>query len=101
MRNKGIREIAHSDGLMYIEAQTGEVWHDFILHIIALGLDGLEDLSLIPGMIGASPVQNVSVYGVEAKDVIHSVHCFDLDTETFVEPSGTDCRFAYRESLFK
>ncbi|KRH89545.1 UDP-N-acetylenolpyruvoylglucosamine reductase, partial [Neisseria gonorrhoeae] len=57
--------------------------------------------SLIPGTVGASPVQNIGAYGVEAKDVIHSVRCFDLDTETFVTLSNADCRFAYRESLFK
>ena len=101
MENKGIREIARSDDLVYIEAQAGEIWHDFVLHTIALGLNGLENLSLIPGTVGASPVQNIGAYGVEAKDVIHSVRCFDLDTETFVELSNADCRFAYRESLFK
>ena len=101
MENKGIREIARSDGLVYIEAQAGEIWHDFVLHTVALGLNGLENLSLIPGTVGASPVQNIGAYGVEAKDVIHSVRCFDLDTETFVELSNADCRFAYRESLFK
>ena len=101
MENKGIREIERSDGLVYIEAQAGEIWHDFVLHTVGLGLSGLENLSLIPGTVGASPVQNIGAYGVEAKDVIHSVHCFDLDTETFVELSNADCDFAYRESLFK
>ncbi len=101
MENKGIREIASSDGMVLIEAQAGEISHDFVLHAVALGLNGLENLSLIPGMVGASPVQNIGAYGVEAKDVIHSVRCFDLDTETFVNLSNADCRFAYRESLFK
>lgn len=101
MENKGIREIARSDGMVLIEAQAGEIWHDFVLHTVALGLSGLENLSLIPGTVGASPVQNIGAYGVEAKDVIHSVRCFDLDTETFVELANADCRFAYRESLFK
>ena len=81
MENKGIREIERSDGLVYIEAQAGEIWHDFVLHTVGLGLSGLENLSLIPGTVGASPVQNIGAYGVEAKDVIHSVRCFDLDTE--------------------
>ena len=101
MENKGIREIARSDGMAYIEAQAGEIWHDFVQHTIALGLSGLENLSLIPGTVGASPVQNIGAYGVEAKDVIHSVRCFDLDHEDFVELSNADCRFSYRESLFK
>ena len=101
MENKGIREIERSDGLVYIEAQAGEIWHDFVLHTVGLGLSGLENLSLIPGTVGASPVQNIGAYGVEVKDVIHSVRCFDLNTETFVELSNADCDFAYRESLFK
>lgn len=101
MRNKGIREIGRSDGLVYVEAQAGEVWHEFVLQTLAMGLSGLENLSLIPGTVGASPVQNIGAYGVEVKDVIHSVRCFDLDTGAFVELDNADCAFAYRESLFK
>ncbi|WP_416190850.1 UDP-N-acetylmuramate dehydrogenase [Neisseria sp. CCUG12390] len=101
MENKGVREISRSDGLVYVEAQAGEIWHEFVLHTLDLGLSGLENLSLIPGTVGASPVQNIGAYGLEVKDVIHSVRCFDLDTETFVELGNADCRFAYRESLFK
>ena len=101
MANKGIRETGRSDGLVYIEAQAGEVWHDFVLHTITQGWSGLENLSLIPGTVGAAPVQNIGAYGVEVKDVIHRVRCFDLNTNDFVELSRDDCRFAYRESLFK
>lgn len=101
MENKGIREISRSDGMVCIEAQAGEIWHDFVRHTLDLGLSGLENLSLIPGTVGASPVQNIGAYGVEVKDVIHSVRCFDLDTETFVELDNAACHFAYRESLFK
>ena len=93
MENKGIREIECSDGLVYIEAQAGEIWHDFVLHTVELGLSGLENLSLIPGTIGASPVQNIGAYGVEVKDVIHSVRCFDLDTETFCRAFQCRLRF--------
>lgn len=101
MENKGIREISRSDGIVLIEAQAGEIWHDFVLHTLNSGLSGLENLSLIPGTVGACPVQNIGAYGIEVKDVIHSVRCFDLDTKTFVELSNSDCCFAYRESLFK
>ncbi|MGN6879256.1 FAD-binding protein, partial [Neisseria sp. P0018.S006] len=59
MENKGIREIERSDGLVDIEAQAGEIWHDFVLHTVGRGLSGLENLSLIPGTVGASPVQNI------------------------------------------
>lgn len=99
--NKGIREISRSDGLVLVEAQAGEIWHDFVMHTLNLGLNGLENLSLIPGSVGASPVQNIGAYGIEVKDVIHSVRCFDLDTLSFITLSNTDCQFAYRESLFK
>ena len=101
MANKGIRELSRSDGQVLIEAQAGEIWHDFVMHTLDAGLNGLENLSLIPGTVGASPVQNIGAYGVEVKDLIHSVRCFDLDTLSFVTLSNADCRFAYRESLFK
>ena len=101
MENKGIREIARSDDLVYIEAQAGEIWHDFVLHTVALGLNGLENLSLIPGTVGASPVQNIGAYGVEVKDRIHSVRCFDVQAQEWRELSNAECRFAYRDSIFK
>lgn len=101
MANKGVREISRSDGLVCIEAQAGEIWHEFVLRTLDAGLSGLENLSLIPGTVGASPVQNIGAYGVEVKDIIHSVRCFDLDTASFVELSNADCQFSYRESLFK
>ncbi|MBF0804281.1 MULTISPECIES: UDP-N-acetylmuramate dehydrogenase [unclassified Neisseria] len=101
IQNRGIRELFRSDGLVYLEAQAGEVWHEFVLHTLEAGLSGLENLSLIPGSVGASPVQNIGAYGVEVKDAIHSVRCFDLDTCTFVTLDNAACRFSYRESLFK
>ncbi|STZ76239.1 UDP-N-acetylmuramate dehydrogenase [Bergeriella denitrificans] len=101
IENKGIREVGRSVGKVYVEAQAGEIWHDFVLHTLDAGWSGLENLSLIPGTVGASPVQNIGAYGVEVKDVIHSVRCFDLDADEFVELDNAACRFAYRESLFK
>lgn len=101
MQNKGIRVLSDSDGIVLVEAQAGEIWHDFVLHTLQSGFCGLENLSLIPGTVGAAPVQNIGAYGVEVKDVIHSVRCFDLDTETFIELSNAECCFDYRESLFK
>lgn len=101
MTNKGIREVARINGKVLIQAQAGENWHDFVQHTIALGLSGLENLSLIPGTVGASPVQNIGAYGVEVNERIDSVRCFDLEMAQFVELSNADCQFAYRESLFK
>ena len=101
MAAKGIRETTRSDGLVLVEAQAGEIWHDFVQHTIALGLNGLENLSLIPGTVGAAPVQNIGAYGVEVKDLIRSVRCFDLDSGRFLTLDNAQCRFAYRDSLFK
>lgn len=101
LNNKGIREIKRENGKVWLQAQAGEIWHDFVQHTIALGLSGLENLSLIPGTVGASPVQNIGAYGVEVKQRIASVRCFDLEKQEFIELSNADCQFAYRESLFK
>ncbi|XXQ68573.1 UDP-N-acetylmuramate dehydrogenase [Neisseriaceae bacterium B1] len=101
LNNKGIHEIKRENGKVWLEAQAGEVWHDFVQHTIALGLSGLENLSLIPGTVGASPVQNIGAYGVEINQRIASVRCFDLEKQEFTELSNADCQFAYRESVFK
>lgn len=101
MANKGIQEVGRENGKVLIEAQAGEIWHDFVLKTINMGLNGLENLSLIPGTVGAAPVQNIGAYGVEVKDLIHSVRCVDLETHEFVDLSKEDCRFGYRDSTFK
>lgn len=98
---RGIRETHRAGGIVHMEAQAGEILHDFIQHTLALGLSGLENLSLIPGTVGACPVQNVGAYGVEVKDRIVSVQCFDLETQNFITLSNAQCQFGYRESLFK
>lgn len=99
--NKGVREIRRENGKVWLQAEAGEIWHDFVLETLNRGLSGLENLSLIPGTVGASPVQNIGAYGVEVKDVIDSVRCFELDSGRFVELSNAECEFAYRESVFK
>lgn len=101
LANRGIRETRRAPGHVWLEAQAGENWHGFVRHTLALGLNGLENLSLIPGTVGASPVQNIGAYGVEAKDLIDTVNCYDLAGHRFVSLTNTDCRFAYRDSLFK
>ncbi len=101
MANKGVQEVGRSSGKVLIEAQAGEIWHDFVIKTISMGLSGLENLSLIYGTVGASPVQNIGAYGVEVKDFIHSVRCFDLLSHEFVELSNKQCQFAYRDSVFK
>lgn len=101
MNNKGIRATQQQNGKVWVEAQAGEIWHDFVQYCIGCGWFGLENLSLIPGTVGASPVQNIGAYGVEVKDRIHSVQVFDLENNIFTELSNHDCQFAYRESIFK
>lgn len=101
MANKGVQKVGRKQGKVLLEAQAGEIWHDFVIKTISMGLSGLENLSLIPGTVGASPVQNIGAYGVEVKDFIEHVRCFDLQTHEFIELSNKDCLFNYRDSIFK
>ncbi|WP_434778023.1 UDP-N-acetylmuramate dehydrogenase [Neisseria sp. Ec49-e6-T10] len=101
MSNKGVKVVEQQEDSVIIEAQAGENWHNFVLSTIRLGLNGLENLSLIPGTVGASPVQNIGAYGVEVKDVIEKVECFDLETQEWLLLTNTECRFDYRDSIFK
>lgn len=98
---RGIRELDRHDDHVLIEAQAGENWHNFVQTTLRMGLNGLENLSLIPGTVGASPVQNIGAYGIEVKDRIHSVRCFDIEKQAFITLSNPECEFAYRDSLFK
>ena len=101
MATRGIRELERTPGSVLLEAQAGENWHGFVQSSLHMGLGGLENLSLIPGTVGASPVQNIGAYGVEVKDRIHSVRCFDVQAQEWRELSNAECRFAYRDSIFK
>ena len=96
------RRVLADDGLHgVIEAGAGENWHDFTQWTLAQGWGGLENLSLIPGTVGAAPVQNIGAYGVELCDVLHSLTVWDRQTRQLRELRPEDCRFAYRDSLFK
>jgi UDP-N-acetylmuramate dehydrogenase len=98
----GSRLIADEGEQVVVEAAAGETWHDWVCHTLDSGWYGLENLSLIPGTVGASPVQNIGAYGVEVKDCISEVICADLHNDgKQVALSNADCRFAYRDSLFK
>ena len=101
MATRGIRELERTPDSVLLEAQAGENWHGFVQSSLHMGLGGLENLSLFPGTVGASPVQNIGAYGVEVKDRIHSVHCFDVQSQEWRELSNAECRFAYRDSIFK
>lgn len=80
---------------------AGENWHDVVQFTVARGLSGLENLALIPGSVGAAPIQNIGAYGVELSDTLVRVEAFDTETENWVRLSAAECRFGYRDSLFK
>lgn len=100
-RIKGIVRYDKNADTVFVIAGAGEKWTDFVDWCVCNGLSGVENLAGIPGEVGASAVQNVGAYGVEAKDVIHSVECFDTETRQVVKIMAADCGFGYRDSRFK
>jgi len=98
---KGITVIKEDNDYVYVKAGAGENWHGFVQHCIGLNLAGLENLSLIPGNVGASPMQNIGAYGVEIKDVFYELEALHLEDKAMVTFSNADCDFGYRESVFK
>lgn len=98
---KGIREYRKDDDTVYAIVGAGEKWTDFVEWCLARNLAGVENLAHIPGEVGASAIQNVGAYGVEAKDVIHTVECFDTLSRKTVIFTNEECEFGYRDSLFK
>ncbi|MBA1292455.1 UDP-N-acetylmuramate dehydrogenase [Pseudomonas lurida] len=101
MATQGIR-VLHDDGMqVVVEAEAGEAWHPFVLWTLAHGFGGLENLSLIPGTVGAAPMQNIGAYGVEIKDVFAGLTALDRHTGELRDFSLEECRFAYRDSVFK
>ncbi|MCO6505233.1 MAG: UDP-N-acetylmuramate dehydrogenase [Snodgrassella sp.] len=101
MANRGVRLVADDGVKVVVEAAAGENWHNFVQYTIAQGWSGLENLSLIPGTVGASPVQNIGAYGVEVQSCIAAVHCFDRYSGEWIWLKAADCHFAYRDSIFK
>ncbi|WP_348945460.1 UDP-N-acetylmuramate dehydrogenase [Chitinibacter sp. FCG-7] len=92
---------AEDDAAWYVAAQAGENWHEFVQWTLAQGWGGLENLSLIPGTVGASPVQNIGAYGVEIKDYFHQLTAIHLHSGEIRQFDHADCHFAYRDSIFK
>lgn len=98
---KGISVEKETDDFVWVKAQAGENWHEFVVHTLDKNWGGLENLSLIPGNVGTAPVQNIGAYGIEIKDVMESceaIHIRTLEKRIF---SNTECKFSYRESIFK
>jgi UDP-N-acetylmuramate dehydrogenase len=100
-RVTGRKIIKDSDNVVLVEACGGENWHQLVLWSLEQGLSGIENLSLIPGLAGAAPIQNIGAYGVELADVFDSLQALDLETGEFREFDRSDCQFAYRSSRFK
>lgn len=98
---RGIELIDEDKDFYYVKAMAGENWHQFVLHCIEKGYAGLENLSLIPGNVGASPMQNIGAYGVEIKDVFHSLEAWHINEKHREIFYLKDCEFGYRESVFK
>jgi UDP-N-acetylmuramate dehydrogenase len=100
MNIRGIEHrINHQE--VFVEAGAGEVWNDLVNFCVAREYAGIENLSLIPGSVGASPIQNIGAYGVELKDVLYSCRAFEIGSGEFRTFTNEDCRFGYRDSIFK
>ncbi len=96
------RELAGEDAeAWYVRAGAGENWHDFVQWTLAQGWPGLENLSLIPGTVGAAPIQNIGAYGLELAERFHSLVALDMHSGEAVRFDGKACRFGYRDSVFK
>ncbi|WP_288378232.1 UDP-N-acetylmuramate dehydrogenase [uncultured Massilia sp.] len=101
MAGQGKEVLGERDGKVLVRAQAGENWHAFVQWTLSQGLGGLENLSLIPGTVGAAPIQNVGAYGTETKDVFDSLTAFDMATGDVRTLDAAACRFGYRDSIFK
>jgi UDP-N-acetylmuramate dehydrogenase len=101
LKNKGIELIDEDENNILVEISSGESWNDFVVWAVENNFGGVENLSLIPGNVGAAPIQNIGAYGVELKDVFHSCKGIMLDTLNEFEFTKLDCEFNYRSSIFK
>jgi UDP-N-acetylmuramate dehydrogenase len=98
---KGLTVVKDTDEYVTIKAASGELWHPFVVHCVQNNWGGVENLSLIPGTVGAAPMQNIGAYGVEIKDVLVSVDAINRQTGEKSTFTAADCRLGYRESIFK
>jgi len=97
----GIKTVHEDRNYEWIEVGAGEVWDEFVRHSVVYRLGGAENLSLIPGKVGAAPIQNIGAYGQEVCNIVEKVKGFNLEENQIVEFSANECRFEYRNSIFK
>ena len=98
---KGMEETGETESEIFVKVGAGESWHPFVQYTLSRNWAGLENLSLIPGNVGAAPMQNIGAYGVELKDVFNGLEAFHLHDRVVHTFTAGDCRFGYRESVFK
>lgn len=98
---KGIKQQKETDDTIDINVKSGELWHNLVLYCVQHTLGGIENLSLIPGTVGAAPIQNIGAYGIEIKEVIQKVEAINLLTGEQKSFTNAECMFGYRESIFK
>lgn len=101
MRLEGIEKVHEDSEHVWVKAMAGEVWHNFVLWCIQRGYAGVENLSLIPGCVGAAPMQNIGAYGVEIKDTFDTLDAIEIETGEMKTFTKAKCNFGYRESIFK
>ena len=97
----GIEIISEDDVFVFVKSGAGVNWHQFVMYCVERNFGGVENLSLIPGNVGASPMQNIGAYGVEIKDVFFELEAYHIAEKRVIKFSNTDCEFGYRESVFK
>jgi UDP-N-acetylmuramate dehydrogenase len=98
---RGIEVISENEDTITLKSGAGEPWHSFVMHCVSHNWGGVENLSLIPGTVGAAPMQNIGAYGIEIKNVIKNVEAIDLHSGEVRVFSNDECSFGYRESVFK
>ncbi len=98
---KGVDVIKEDENNVWVKAMAGEHWHSFVMYAVQNNYAGVENLSLIPGCVGAAPMQNIGAYGVEIKDTFDYLHAIEISTGNLVKIGKEECKFGYRESIFK
>lgn len=101
LKSQGKTLIAENDDYVWLQVAAGENWHELVQYTLANALYGLENLSLIPGSVGAAPIQNIGAYGVEVKDFISELSAIDIRSGIAVSFTNESCQFGYRDSIFK